>query len=129
MSFIHIRALTAQLHGRSPKSIEYKYQNVSGVLDDLGFPYIDGFKPARNYQKRLFPEIVLEHMGAESAQIQGIEQSLDEVPAEPPSPLIFDACEVPPPSRDVLDARPGRRRLTRSRPWTCALDACLMNDT
>ena len=36
----HNRALQERLHGRSKGSIEYKYQNVSGVLYDEGFPYI-----------------------------------------------------------------------------------------
>lgn len=67
-----IRILAARLPGRSSGSIEYKYQNVSGVLHDLGFPYIEGYKPARNYQRRLLPDIVLEHMGAEHEQMQEI---------------------------------------------------------
>ena len=33
------------LDGRSKGSIEFKHQNVSAVLVDMGLPYIDGYKP------------------------------------------------------------------------------------
>ena len=41
--------LTARTHG----SIEYKLQNVSAVLDEQHLPFIDGYKPARNFQDEL----------------------------------------------------------------------------
>ncbi|WP_198670257.1 HNH endonuclease [Dyella sp. C9] len=34
--------------GRSAKSIEYRMQNISAVLNDLGQPWIPGLKPAAN---------------------------------------------------------------------------------
>ena len=39
--------------GRSSGSIEYKHQNISAVLQDLGRPWIPGYKPRKNYQKAL----------------------------------------------------------------------------
>src|SRR3989442_839909 len=47
----HNRDLQPLLNGRSKSSIEYKHQNISAVLVGLGLPYIDGYKPARNYQR------------------------------------------------------------------------------
>jgi len=44
----HRRALQPVLDDRSEGAIEYKYQNTSAVLIDLGYPYIDGYKPAFN---------------------------------------------------------------------------------
>lgn len=39
---------------RTKGSIEYKHQNISAVMDRLGLPSIQGYKPANNYQARLF---------------------------------------------------------------------------
>lgn len=38
---------------RSPGAIEYKFNNVSAVLDELGAVWIPGYKPLRNVQERL----------------------------------------------------------------------------
>jgi hypothetical protein len=37
--------------------IEFKYQNVSAAMLDLGLPYIRGYKPRSNYQAALTAEI------------------------------------------------------------------------
>ena len=42
---------------RSSGSIEFKHQNVSAVLQDLGRPWIPGYKPRKNYQKALIDGI------------------------------------------------------------------------
>ena len=44
------RALAKRLTGRSEKSIEWKHENISAVLRDHNKPFIDGLKPAANYQ-------------------------------------------------------------------------------
>src|SRR6267142_1502762 len=46
----HNRGLQAQLRNRSAGAIEFKHQNISAILIDLRFPYIEGYKPARNWQ-------------------------------------------------------------------------------
>lgn len=46
----HWRALMPHLHSRSKGSIEFKYGNVSAALRDLGYPFVDGYKPYANYQ-------------------------------------------------------------------------------
>ncbi len=53
----HRKALTPQLSGRSDGSVEFKHQNVSGVLVELGLPYIEGYKPRSNYQSILATEV------------------------------------------------------------------------
>lgn len=45
------------LTGRSKGSVEYKYQNVSAVLNILGCPYIRGYLPAKNIQNALLPGV------------------------------------------------------------------------
>jgi hypothetical protein len=49
----HLKALSPNLERRSKGSIEFKHQNVSGVLVELGLPYIEGYKPLVNYQRSL----------------------------------------------------------------------------
>ncbi len=44
------RNLQKLLNGRSNGAIERKHQNISAVLIELGYPYIDGYKPLPNYQ-------------------------------------------------------------------------------
>lgn len=49
----HNRGLRARLDDRSPSAVERKHQNISAVLIELGFPYINGYKPLRNIQGML----------------------------------------------------------------------------
>lgn len=53
----HRKTLAPKLQGRSDGSIEFKHQNVSGVLVELGLPYIEGYKPRSNYQGILATEV------------------------------------------------------------------------
>ena len=39
--------------GRTKGSVEFKFENVSAVLDELGIPWIWDYKPARNFQNAL----------------------------------------------------------------------------
>src|SRR5271157_737184 len=52
----HSEALMAQI-GRTHRSVEFKHQNISAVLDELGMPWIPGYKPKRNYQNAIFDAI------------------------------------------------------------------------
>jgi hypothetical protein len=52
----HSVALMAQV-GRTHRSVEFKHQNISAVLDELGIPWIPGYKPKRNYQNAIFDAI------------------------------------------------------------------------
>jgi hypothetical protein len=49
----HSAALMVQI-GRTHRSVEFKHQNISAVLDELGMPWIPGYKPKRNYQNAIF---------------------------------------------------------------------------
>ena len=49
---VHNRALQ-ELIGRSKGSIEFKHQNISAVLKGLGETWINGYKPAFNFQMSL----------------------------------------------------------------------------
>ncbi len=42
---------------RTESAIEFKHQNISAVLEELGWPRISGYKPARNFQRLLVEEV------------------------------------------------------------------------
>lgn len=52
----HNEKLQAQTR-RSKGSIEFKHQNISAVMERLGMPRIEGYKPMRNYQGALIESI------------------------------------------------------------------------
>src|SRR6266576_5554080 len=62
----HNRNLARVLNGRTRGSIERKRQNISAVLIELGYPYIDGYKPLSNYQD-LLREVIEERLLSTSA--------------------------------------------------------------
>jgi hypothetical protein len=52
----HSAALMRQI-GRTHRSVEFKHQNISAVLEELALPRISGYKPKRNYQNAIFDAI------------------------------------------------------------------------
>lgn len=54
---VHRKRIVPLLKGRSEGSIEFKHQNISAVLINLGSPYIRGYKPRYNYQQALEKQV------------------------------------------------------------------------
>ena len=85
----HSQALMAKI-GRTHRSVEFKHQNISAVLDELGMPWIPGYIPKRNYQNAIF-DAIDRHLTLHPAV-------LDRVPAsrtvETPSSAVFVAAPV-----------------------------------
>lgn len=54
----HRRTLLPLLTNRSESSIEFKHQNISAVLANLGQPYIKGYLPRFNYQRSLEDKVI-----------------------------------------------------------------------
>jgi hypothetical protein len=52
----HSAVLMGQI-GRTHRSVEFKHQNISAVLEEMGLPWILGYKPKRNYQASIFGAI------------------------------------------------------------------------
>ena len=50
-----------EIIGRSHGSIEFKHCNISAVMEILGLPSIDGYRPRGNFQEALF-EVVEAHL-------------------------------------------------------------------
>ncbi len=61
----HRRKLLPLLRNRSEGAIERKHGNISAVLLELGFPYIEGYQPYGNYQQLLF-DVVESRLDASS---------------------------------------------------------------
>ncbi len=102
----HRKALLPKLAGRSEASVEFKHANVSGVLVDMGLPYIEGYKPRSNYQASLAAAVeefldvrpgFLEHIADAPRLIPSVipstaRHAIDRVVEEPPE-------AIPAPSR------------------------------
>ncbi|MCW5979988.1 MAG: DUF3883 domain-containing protein [Bryobacteraceae bacterium] len=93
----HSRALMARI-GRTHRSIEFKHQNISAVLDELGMPWIPGYIPKRNYQNAVFEAI--------DRYLTGRPEVLERVPASrtmkvPPSTVFVDAPTLAAETRPV----------------------------
>lgn len=105
----HRRDLQALLSGRSDTAIERKHENISAVLIELGFPYIDGYKPLGNYQQ-LLHDVVASRLAAATKLENLVKEEVDrpvEAPESEVAPLDFDR---PPalhqyPADQVLDRR------------------------
>ncbi len=52
------RKLIHSLNNRNEGAIEFKHQNISSVLIELGHPYINGYKRRDNYQRLLIEKVI-----------------------------------------------------------------------
>ena len=80
-------------------AVELKHQNISAVLIELGYPYIDGYKPRYNFQKLLYEVIedrLLNAVGLHQAAAAAVEQTVKQFP------VVSDVLSilVSPPSRE-----------------------------
>jgi hypothetical protein len=53
----HHSAVLMKQIGRTHRSVEFKHQNISAVLEEMGLPWIVGYKPKRNFQATIFGAI------------------------------------------------------------------------
>lgn len=104
----HRKKLLPLLNNRSEGSIEFKHQNISAILINLGQPYIKGYLPRFNYQKILEEKVIdylIEHQSieeqfklfAESDIVQpDFGKAIDKLLVDPPasSQLVEDPAAV-----------------------------------
>jgi len=111
----HNRALRKQLDKRNRGSIEWKHQNISAILIELGYPYIDGYKPRGNYQDLL--RFVVEDRLSNATGLNQTVNSVVEAPIEA-TPQIEDllSIQVPPPVREENPSRVYEEPSTRAQP-------------
>lgn len=82
----HRRRLIGKLNGRSEGFIERKHSNISATLVQLGYPFLQGYKPLYNLQG-LLAEVVAERLERADGLTQSVRTSA-EAPAA--SPAIAD---------------------------------------
>lgn len=106
----HNEQLRQNLRARSKGSIEMKHQNISAVLDQLGLPYIRGYKPRSNFQD-LLREVVLAHVRQEQPVLQTIVDAIEE--KTEPGNKTYRGVLVAPPVPESIPAPRHRQRLPR----------------
>lgn len=114
----HRQILSRKLQNRSDGSIERKHQNISAVLIELGYPYIDGYKPLGNYQA-LLGEVVADRVDTDAVLTAAVRRSVEE-PASLPAALDLLARQDAPPRTEeftypwVKEAQEPDARLPRT---------------
>ncbi len=94
------KALREELTERTKGAVEMKHQNISAVLNDLGLPFILGYKPLGNVQLRLRQE-VQEYVLTNSGSFGSIIDALEE--ARLPGERMYEGALVDPP---ILESAP-----------------------
>jgi hypothetical protein len=87
---------------RSRGSVEFKYQNVSAVLEKRGMPWIPGYKPARHYQGAIAEAI--------SRYLAGNPAALDMPVPSPRVPEPESVFVAPPPPTEPREQMPAALR-------------------
>lgn len=102
----HRRNLSPQLNNRSDGSIERKHQNISAVLIEMNLPFIPGYKPLKNYQRAVLPNVIEYHLGNNPQILDTVSKDVDaqiSVPTvedilkslvEPPEPSISSVKKI-----------------------------------
>jgi hypothetical protein len=98
----HSAALMATI-GRSHRSVEFKHQNISAVLDKLGMPWIPGYKPKFNFQGAIF-DAIDRYLSTHS----GILEPAPKPQTAPPTPA--EVFVVPPVLSPISERIPKRLR-------------------
>jgi hypothetical protein len=101
----HRRALHQLLPGRPEGAIEFKHGNISAVMIELGYPYIRGYQPRKNFQRQaLFDEVTRQI--AARPQLEDAAMKAVELPAEMPLMERFDGVRVEPPPLELKVREP-----------------------
>lgn len=116
----HRRQLMAVLNQRSAGAIERKHQNISAILIELGFVYIAGYKPLRNYQQLLF-DVVSDRLAASRTLLELLETQVTE-PAVVPSVEDILRALVKPPSPNPDGGRHQRGQARERLPGRVGVD-------
>ena len=92
----HRRNLMLTMH-RSEGSVEFKHQNISAVLEEIGLPWIKGYKPRHNYQASLVSFV--ERLIAD--KVETLAPLVQPIPKADPTTVF-----VPPPLKSDIQTRP-----------------------
>ncbi|MDD4373354.1 MAG: DUF3883 domain-containing protein [Bacteroidales bacterium] len=89
------------LRKRSQGSIEFKHQNISAILINLGLPYIKGYLPRFNYQK-LLEEKVIDYLKNNYSIENEFRNFTDKVDIKLNEEFSFDKILVNPPNQNII---------------------------
>ena len=92
----HRKSIIPSLNNRTNGSVEFKYQNISAVLAEMGLPYIEGYKPRFNIQKSTLTSIVDDYL-RRNISIEALFQNFSDLTPQKNSIVDFSSWVVPPP--------------------------------
>lgn len=110
----HRKLLAEKVNNRSHGSIEFKHQNISAILVEMGFPYIPGYKPRFNYQSQL-REVVLAHIAANQDSVDSLASGVSYADHPVYVSDWNDVLDNELPEQIPAIARPPRKYLARMR--------------
>ena len=118
----HNRDLRRRLPARGHKAIEFKHQNVSHVLRELGLPWLSGYRPAEHIQSSLTAAVLrqLPARGelAERLMLEAAPKPLEIPSRAAPGGPILRLREAPAPApAAAAGAEERRHRLVRRIDW------------
>lgn len=109
----HRRNLKSKLGDRNDGAIEFKHQNISAVLLEMGQPYIQGYKPAFNYQSQL-KQVVMAHLAGNQRELDYIlDTALVDSPSEPGEIEWGSVIDLEIPEKLASVQEPQRKYLAR----------------
>ena len=76
----HRKTLIPLLNNRSDGSIEFKHQNISAALINMGCPYIKGYKPRYNYQRDLLESAIATFIDQHREQLESALEKFVDAP-------------------------------------------------
>lgn len=97
----HRKALLSLLNNRSEGSIEFKHQNISAVLIELGQPYIKGYLPRFNYQQ-ILKDVIIDYLRQNLEIEEQFRVFSDKVIAPVKSNFNFNKFIVEPPKANIV---------------------------
>lgn len=89
------KALLPLLSSRSQSAVEFKHQNISAVLMEIGLRPIRGYQPAQNYQQSLVPEVQRQLAFRPSLIEQVLAEALQAPEASSTGALNLDSASIP----------------------------------
>lgn len=100
----HRKQLLGKLNGRSEGAVERKHQNISAILLENGWPYINGYKPLGNYQSMLREIVEIRLRNDPSLDEAAIQATISPATA----PLLQDYAKaiVSPPEQHWVASEP-----------------------
>jgi len=104
----HRKLLIPRLNGRSNGSVEFKHQNISAALINMGLPYIDGYKPRFRYQKQMLEKEIADYIKKHRLELErNFENFADEKNIKRPKIISYDeVLEDAPAVSEVAEREP-----------------------